>query len=333
MDRRPYSPSFQSRGRRNGSFDDSSSTPSSPSSASDHSWEHSSVSKPKSRRRRHGSKASKTTSPPHDKPMTKNDLYFSLDCEMVGVGPEGLDSAVARVAICNWAEEVILDTYVQVPTEITDYRTFVSGIEAKDLEGSDVMPLEQVRCLVKNILHGKILIGHALENDLAALKITHPWHDIRDTASYPPFMKEIRDGEDRSILRPRKLKELAWDHLGRDIQAQGEAHNPVEDARTALRLYKSVRMQWELMVMAQVQASAREEEGREAKSSVRGQTPSLNSSSQPVSPRRQSNQPKAFNYRLSGYATRNHTCASSWGYGSYPPSYYTNLNCPDMSFY
>ena len=188
---------------------------------------------------------------------------------MVGVGPGGLDSAVARVTICNWAEEVIMDTYVQVPAEVTDYRTFVSGIEAKDLEGSHVMPLEQVRSLVKTILHGKILIGHALENDLAALNITHPWHDIRDTASYPPFMKEIRDGEDRPIMAPRKLKELTWDCLGRDIQAQGQAHNPIEDARAALRLYKTERMKWEMMVMAQVQASAIRENGREAKPSPR----------------------------------------------------------------
>ena len=192
---------------------------------------------------------------------------------MVGVGPGGLDSAVARVTICNWAEEVIMDTYVQVPTEVTDYRTFVSGVKATDLEGSHAMPLEQVRGLVKNILHGKILIGHALENDLAALNITHPWHDIRDTADYLPFMKEIRDGDERCIMAPRKLKELAWDHLGRDIQAQGQAHNPIEDARTALRLYKSERMAWEMMVMAQVQALApRDDELREARPSPGNQS-------------------------------------------------------------
>lgn len=195
---------------------------------------------------------------------------------MVGVGPGGLDSVVARVTICNWAEEVILDTYVQVSTKVTDYRTFVSGVKATDLEGSRAMPLEQVRGLVKNILHGKILIGHALENDLAALNITHPWHDIRDTADYLPFMKEIRDGEERCIMAPRKLKELALDHLGRDIQAQGRAHNPIEDARTALRLYKSERMAWEMMVMAQVQAlSPRDEELRETRHSPGNQSPYL----------------------------------------------------------
>lgn len=176
---------------------------------------------------------------------------------MVGVGPEGLESAVARVTLCNWAEEVILDTFVKVPTEVTDYRTFVSGIEAKDLEGEKAMPLKDVQEMVQKTLHGKILIGHALENDLKALQITHPWHDTRDSAIYPPFMQEVPDLEDssKSSLRPRKLKELVKDRLGTDIQELGKAHDPVEDALSALRLYKAERLQWEQFVVQKVAAA------------------------------------------------------------------------------
>jgi RNA exonuclease 4 len=198
--------------------------------------------------------------------MALSRFFLIALMQMVGVGPEGLESAVARVAICNWAEEVILDTFVKVPVEVTDYRTFVSGIEAKDLDGDGAMPLMKVRKMVKNILHGKILIGHALENDLAALQIIHPWHDIRDSANYPPYMKE---GEiDATVLRPRKLKELVRDKLGRDIQNLGEAHDPIEDARAALSLYKLERLEWERLIMKQV-ASARVKEGREIEPSGR----------------------------------------------------------------
>ena len=223
-------------------------------------------------------------SPPHDKPMTKNDMYFALDCEvrrlvcqnmskmrsvpltlpfsaskMVGVGPEGLDSALARVVMVNWAEEVVLDTFVKV-AHVTDYRTFVSGITAEDLEGSRVMELADVRNFVRSTLSGKILIGHALENDLKALKITHPWHDIRDSATYAPFMREILSDE-KKLLRPRKLKELVQNKLGREIQELGKSHDPIEDARSALQLYKSERMAWEKAVMAQV-ATAQLQGGR-----------------------------------------------------------------------
>ena len=151
--------------------------------------------------------------------------------QMVGVGPEGLESAVARVTLCNWAEEVILDTFVKVPVEVTDYRTFVSGIEAKDLESDNALPLQEVREIVQKTLHGKILIGHALENDLAALQISHPWHDTRDSANYPPFMQEVPELGDssKSSLRPRKLKELVKDRLGKEIQDLGKSHDPVEE--------------------------------------------------------------------------------------------------------
>jgi len=178
---------------------------------------------------------------------------------MVGVGPEGLDSAVARVTICNWTDKVLFDTFVKVPMEVTDYRTFVSGISPKDLESDGVISLTEVREKVKNILSGKILIGHALENDLAVLQISHPWHDTRDTASYPPFMKKR---ENIAGLRPRKLKELVKDKLGRDIQGLGKAHDPIEDARAALSLYKLARLEWEKWIMKQV-ASARVQEGGE----------------------------------------------------------------------
>eukprot|EP01082_Thalassiosira_pseudonana_P007173 g6525.t1 g6525 contig23:673206-674531(+) len=300
---------------RSHSSSDDSSTPSSPTSelSSEQSWENTQLTTKSTntarRRRSRGNKGGQNramanyVSPPHDRPMTKNDLYFALDCEMVGVGPEGLDSAVARVTIINYAEDVILDTYVKVSSPVTDYRTFVSGIQPSDLEGPNAMPLDQVQTLVKTTLHGKILIGHALENDLKALGMEHPWHDVRDSASYPPFMKEVRENDysdgvpsttsfdspgnnsngsgatsstqsstatasttNRALLRPRKLKELTHSILGEDIQQQGQAHDPVEDARAALRLYKSSRLEWEQLVVAQV-ACARVQEGRECEPS------------------------------------------------------------------
>jgi len=255
--------------------------------------------------------------------MTKNDLYFALDCEMVGVGPEGLDSAVARVTICNWAEQVVLDTFVKVPVKVTDYRTFVSGIVAKDLEGDNALSLTDVLKMVKSVLHGKILIGHALENDLTALQMTHPWHDIRDTANYPPFMK--KGEKDRTVLRPRKLKELVRDKLGRDIQNLGVSHDPIEDAKAALGLYKLVRMEWEMLVVKQV-ASARVKEGRESEPS--GRESPYNGYGPPnatagIGPENM-NHPPSMYYRTRSAPTTRRT-QHHQGYGrqaSYPQQYY-----------
>merc|ERR1712071_23686 len=182
-------------------------------------------------------------------------LYFALDCEMVGVGPHGAQSALARVSIVNWDSEVVLDTFVKVPVPVTDYRTFVSGIRSEDIESGNAMPLEKVRIIVKNILRGKILIGHALENDLKALNITHPWCDTRDTATFAPYMRENVDSQNRRFMFPRRLKDLAWEELGKKIQVLGVAHSSVEDGIAALELYKAIRPQWEASVAEQVKTA------------------------------------------------------------------------------
>ncbi|MCH96307.1 RNA exonuclease 4-like isoform X3, partial [Trifolium medium] len=69
---------------------------------------------------------------------------------------------------------------------------------------------------VAELIHGRILVGHALSNDLKALLLSHPKKDIRDTSEYPPFL--------RSSGRVA-LRHLASEHLGAKIQT-GE-HCPV----------------------------------------------------------------------------------------------------------
>jgi RNA exonuclease 4 len=185
----------------------------------------------------------------HDAPMKKRDLYFALDCEMVGVGQDGMASAVGRVSIVNWENQVVLDTYVLVPAPVTDFRTHISGITPEHLQarpGHTLMTFAQVRETVQNILRGKILIGHGLENDLKALGLYHPWTDIRDTATYSYYMRQYRDPVTQGVAYvPKKLRDLAWEVLGRQIQMPGVPHSPTEDAIAALDLYKEVRGQWE----------------------------------------------------------------------------------------
>lgn len=46
----------------------------------------------------------------------------ALDCEMVGVGPEGKRSALARVALVNQEGHVLMDMHVKPKEKVTDYR-------------------------------------------------------------------------------------------------------------------------------------------------------------------------------------------------------------------
>ena len=52
---------------------------------------------------------------------------------MVGVGPEGIESTLARVSIVNYHGCTILDRFVRPREKVTDYRTWVSGVREEDL--------------------------------------------------------------------------------------------------------------------------------------------------------------------------------------------------------
>lgn len=209
------------------------------------------------------SKGKSTSTKIHDAPMGKRDMYFALDCEMVGVGPEGLESALARVSIVNWDYEIVLDTYVKVDQPVSDYRTFVSGIKEENLQSESAMSVEDVRSITSNILRGKILIGHGLENDLKVLGLSHPITDIRDTATYEPFMRRVPSistvqTNEMTFLKPRKLKDLVLEKLGKEIQVLGLPHSPVEDAISCMDLYKSVRLSWEQAMIEAIHNSEQE---------------------------------------------------------------------------
>ncbi|CAB9517807.1 Interferon-stimulated 20 kDa exonuclease-like 2 [Seminavis robusta] len=168
-------------------------------------------------------------------------LFVALDCEMVGVGLDGKQSALARVTIINWHGDVLMDEYIHQEREVADYRTFVSGI-TKDLLDNATLDMTACRQQVMGLLDGKILVGHGLKNDMRVLGITHPWYMTRDTAKYEPFMKvRFDDG----VLWPRGLKDLCQEKLSRDVQVVGRPHCPYEDAMAALDLYKLAWKQWE----------------------------------------------------------------------------------------
>jgi RNA exonuclease 4 len=162
--------------------------------------------------------------------------YIALDCEMVGIGDSGKTSVLARVSLVDWHGNVVLDTFVKVPTRVTDFRTWVSGVQPKHLK-KDAMDVEKCRETVAKLLQNKIVVGHALKNDFNALMLVH--HDVRDTSKYRPFQ---RYGGNK--WRPRKLRDLVRENLELpDFQA--DSHDSVTDARATMELFKLVRAEWE----------------------------------------------------------------------------------------
>lgn len=97
---------------------------------------------------------------------------IALDCEMVGIGPNGKDHMLARVSIVNERGEIIMDKYVKPTKPVIDYRTQYSGITPVHLE--DAANFADVQAEVSRIKFNRILVGHALHNDLRVLKMEHP---------------------------------------------------------------------------------------------------------------------------------------------------------------
>ncbi|KAF0876105.1 RNA exonuclease 4 [Crocuta crocuta] len=158
----------------------------------------------------------------------------AMDCEMVGVGPKGEESIAARVSIVNQYGKCVYDKCIKPTQRVTDYRTAVSGIRPENLKQGE--NLEVVQKEVADILKGRILVGHALHNDLKVLFLDHPKKKIRDTQKYKPFRSQVKSG------RP-SLKLLAERILG--LRVQEAEHCSIQDAQAAMRLYVLVKKEWE----------------------------------------------------------------------------------------
>ena len=153
--------------------------------------------------------------------------YVGIDCEMVGVGGDEDRSVLARVSIVNFHGTQVYDSFVRPKEFVTDWRTHVSGVSPRNM--TTARSFEEVQADVAQILKDRVIVGHAIKNDLAVMMLSHPKRDIRDTSRFSGFRKY-------SGGRAPSLKKLAKEILGVDIQS-GE-HSSIEDARATMLLFR-----------------------------------------------------------------------------------------------
>uniref|UniRef100_A0A8C6S9X5 Interferon stimulated exonuclease gene 20 like 2 n=1 Tax=Neogobius melanostomus TaxID=47308 RepID=A0A8C6S9X5_9GOBI len=165
--------------------------------------------------------------------------YLSIDCEMVGTGPKGHISQVARCSIVSYNGDVVYDKFIKPPVPITDYRTRWSGIRVRDLHGAT--PYAEARKEILMLVKGKVLIGHAIHNDLKVLNYCHAKDLTRDTSRIP--LLNVKAGfNEREVV---SLKRLTKALFNRDIQTGKKGHSSVEDAKATMDLYKLVEAEWD----------------------------------------------------------------------------------------
>ena len=168
--------------------------------------------------------------------MMKSSLpqFIAMDCEMVE--GESIEHMLARVSLVDFEGRAVYDAYVRPRERVIDYRANITGLSQEVLHRRGE-PFAKVRQRVLEYIKDKIVVGHAVHHDFEALGIPQPpFEKLRDTCLY----SKLRPPKRKTTPSLRLLAEY-W----LDKKVQTDAHSSVEDARTAMMLYKRFQTEWE----------------------------------------------------------------------------------------
>lgn len=175
--------------------------------------------------------------------MNVHHNVVALDCEMVGIARDyietkstvrtTLDNALCRVSVVAGSPtlgfSVLLDMWVKVESEVLDFRTTITGIDAESYAGKKQVVFSDARRSVKELIRGRTVVGHATWNDFKVLNLAHPKSQIHDTA----LDKDLRPPWRRNMLPSLSLLAEYWLRE----QIHDGIHDSISDATVALKLY------------------------------------------------------------------------------------------------
>lgn len=180
-------------------------------------------------------------------PVGIDSEFVALHPERIQISPLGhreilrpVHLALARVSVLRASPGPLQDlpfinSHIAISDPITDYLTPYSGLVPGDLSPAtspyQLRGLKEAYKQLWTLLNlGVIFIGHGLLKDFRIINIHIPPAQVIDTVNlfYLPSQR-----------RKLSLRFLAWYLLKEDIQGGGgEGHDSVEDARTAVRLWR-----------------------------------------------------------------------------------------------
>jgi len=136
----------------------------------------------------------------------------------------------ARVSVVDGRGDKVFDELVRMNenVQVLDFNTRFSGITSLD---NAIYDLDHLRVALRSYIGpNTIIIGHALENDLKALRLVH--HRVVDTSAI--YKHNL------GLPYRRSLRELAKVYLDLMIQSGdgNTGHSSLEDARATLDLVR-----------------------------------------------------------------------------------------------
>jgi RNA exonuclease 1 len=167
---------------------------------------------------------------PYSEWCAKNPQVIAMDCEMCETCDpvSGLKDcrALCRISVVDvTTNEVLLDTLVKPAWPVSDYRTWVNGIGAEHLDTVQFTLRHAQAFMMALCSQETVILGHALENDLAAIRMTH--QAVVDSA----YLYPVKDSPNASI----SLKDLTKSILEIDMP---KTHDSVNDARMSMECLK-----------------------------------------------------------------------------------------------
>lgn len=106
-----------------------------------------------------------STAPHMDTTAISPRRFLSIACTIVGCGLGGSTSMLAHVILVDYHGNTVFDNHVAPTMFISDYRTSVTGLLPMHLDGAP--EFTKVQRDVADKIHGKVLVGHAIWNDLS----------------------------------------------------------------------------------------------------------------------------------------------------------------------
>ena len=151
-------------------------------------------------------------------------------------------SVAAHCAIVGYDYKVLYNSRISTDMEVTNWRGMNSFCFLF------APPFSEARKRILSILKDKIVVVHDAKQDMRYLQIRLnrdiPSGNIRDTAECSLLRKKANEAGVSACFPAASLKDLAKDILKRTIHKKGP-HDPVEDAKVAMELYRCVEEEWE----------------------------------------------------------------------------------------
>ncbi|KAI9759589.1 MAG: Protein kinase C-like 1 [Chaenotheca gracillima] len=166
--------------------------------------------------------------------LQQEEIEVKADGSRETIRPSRLGLARVSVLRGSGHDESLpfIDDYILTTEPVVDYLTAFSGIQSGDLDPArsrhTVVPLKAAYKKLWLLLNlGCVFVGHGLPKDFRTINMHVPKRQVVDTVDL--FFIRARQ-------RKLSLRFLAWFLLREQIQT--DTHDSIEDARTALALYR-----------------------------------------------------------------------------------------------